>query len=205
MGGLGSGRPSSGRPVVEQFRSIDVNRLNREGLLSHDGVGAQLHWRDEDGERVASVNVSYRDGWLRLNYSFREYDGDWQQVSEPVLIERVPCNYGKSRPYFRCPRCGRRCAKLHGASVRFLCRKCYRLSYACQAEAPWDRAIRRSNKIKRRLGGNGEWNEFIPRPKGMWRRTYDRAMEKIWKLEGEAEDYLNDQLMLRLSSILSRP
>ena len=34
MGGLGSGRPSgSGRAKVEACRSIDVNRLHREGCL----------------------------------------------------------------------------------------------------------------------------------------------------------------------------
>ena len=41
VGGLGSGRPSSGgRDKVEECRSLDVNRLHREGCLGPDGPGS---------------------------------------------------------------------------------------------------------------------------------------------------------------------
>ncbi len=40
MGGIGSGRPSgSGRDTVEACRSLDANRLHREGCLPAGWVG----------------------------------------------------------------------------------------------------------------------------------------------------------------------
>jgi hypothetical protein len=58
MGGFGSGRRSgSGRGKVEACRSIDVNRLHREGCLREGWTGAWL-WTC-DGETVASINLSF--------------------------------------------------------------------------------------------------------------------------------------------------
>ena len=56
MGGFGSGRPSgSGRDKVEACRSIDVNRLHREGCLRAGWMGGWQWTRD--GEKVASINL----------------------------------------------------------------------------------------------------------------------------------------------------
>ena len=85
--------------------------------------------------------------------------------------------------------CGRRVAKLHGAGRYFLCRRCYRLAYASQRESGLDRTLRRANKIRRRLGGEpGMAARFPDRPKGMWRRTYDRLRWHVFEAEMAAED-----------------
>jgi hypothetical protein len=180
MGGLGSGRSSSlGRDTVESCRSIDVNRLHREGCLTADHCGS-WQWI-HDGEKVASIGIRAEEERLVLNYRYRGYDGEWEDVTEPVPIVQVPCRYGGSRPYFRCPgvtngiACGRRVTKLYGKGRYFLCRHCYRLTYASQSEGAGDRALRRAGKIRMRLGGDpGTLSPFPARPKGMWRRTYRR-------------------------------
>ena len=60
MGGLGSGRPSgSGRSTVEACRSIDVNRLHREGCL-RPGWGGGWQWTARQRER--RVDQSARRG-----------------------------------------------------------------------------------------------------------------------------------------------
>lgn len=128
MGGFGSGRPSgSGRETVEASRSIDVNRLHREGCLRPGWMGG-WQWT-HDGEGVASVNLRVEADRLYLSYRMRIGGADWEDVAETVQIVRVPCPFGGSRPYFICPgvvngiACGRRVAKLHAPGRYFLCRQ----------------------------------------------------------------------------------
>ena len=71
----------------------------------------------------------------------------------------------------------------------FLCRHCYRLAHASQSEGAWDRMLRRANKIRQRLGGDaGMAAPFPPKPKGMWRRTYERLLERAFDAEMRADD-----------------
>ena len=184
MGGYGSGRPSGfGRDTVESCRSIDVNRLHREGCLEPGWRGG-WHWT-LDGEKMASINLRAEHDRLRLTYRVRIGGGEWEDVKENIDIVHASCRFGGLRPYFLCPGvvsgvpCGRRVAKLHGPGRYFLCRYCYRLAYSSQNEGSWDRALRRSNKIRQRLGGDpGSVKSFPERPKGMWRQTYERPKFK---------------------------
>ena len=112
-----------------------------------------------------------------------------------MRIVRVPCPFGGARPYFICPgvvngiACGRRVAKLHSPGRYFLCRHCYRLAHASQSEGQWDRTLRRANKIKQRLGGDpGMAAPFPKKPKGMWRRTYERLRDECFDAEMRADE-----------------
>jgi hypothetical protein len=179
MGGFGSERPSgSGRVKVESCRSLDVNRLHREGCLRAGWIGG-WQWT-VDGKEVASIGLRAECHRLELTYRIRIGDRDWEAVAETVRLVRVACRYGGTRPYFVCPGVvngrayGRPVAKLHLGGRYFLCRHCYRLDYASQSEASFDRALRRANKIRQRLGGDpGMVAPFPSRPKGMWQRTYE--------------------------------
>ena len=206
MGGLGSGRPSgSGRGTVEACRSIDVNRLHREGCLRAGSAGGWQWTRD--GEAVASINLRAEADRLHLTYRVRIAGGEWEDVVETVRIVRVACRFGGVRPYFICPgvvngiACGRRAAKLYGPGRYFLCRHCYRLGYASQIEEPMDRAMRRVNKLRRRLGGeSGMAAPFPARPEGMWRKTYDRLRERAF----EAEMIADEAFAQRAEQLLAR-
>ncbi len=204
MGGYGSGRPSgSGRNTVESCRSIDVNKLNREGCLEPGRRGSwQWTW---DGEKVASISLRAEVGSLRISCRVRIGGGEWEAVEENIDIARVPCRFGGSRPYFLCPgvvngvTCGRRVAKLHGLGRYFLCRHCYRLAYASQSEGGWDRALRRMNKIRQRLGGEPGM-AFPDRPKGMWRRTYETLRDEGF----DAETRANESFIIQAERLLTR-
>jgi hypothetical protein len=206
MGGIGSGRPSGlGRDTVGSCRSIDVNRLHREGCL-RPGWGGGWQW-SRDEEKVASINLRAKEDRLHLTYRVRIAGGDWEDVEEAVHIVRVPCRFGGTRPYFICPGvvngvpCGRRVVKLHGPGRYFLCRHCYRLTHASQSEGAWDRALRRANKIRMRLGGEpGMASPFPPRPKGMWRRTYERLREEVF----EAERLADKAFLIQAEKLLTR-
>ncbi len=206
MGGPGSGRHwGCGRATVEGCRSIDVNRWHRDSLLR---PGHWFSWQwTRDGEKVGSITLRAETDCLHLSYRVRIGSGEWEDVEEAVRIVRVPCRFGGSRPYFICPgvvsgiACGRRVAKLYGPGRYFLCRHCYRLAYASQSEGGWDRALRRANKIRQRLGGDpGKAAPFPERPKGMWRRTYERLRD-----EGlDAETRANELFIIQAERLLTR-
>ena len=181
------------RDKVESCCSIDVNRLHKMGCL-RDGWAGGLQ-RISDGEKGALINLRAEADQLHLSYRVRIGGGEWEDVAETVGIVRSQCQYGGVRPYFICPgvvngvACGRRVAKLHAAGRYFLCRHCYRLAHASQSEGAWDRRLRRANKIRRRLGGDPDLvASFPPKPRGMWRRTYERLREQAFAAEMRADE-----------------
>jgi hypothetical protein len=141
------------------------------------------------------MNLRAEHDLLRLTYRVQIAGGDWEEVAETVPISHVACRYGGRRPYFYCPgivsgiACGRRVAKLYCAGRYFLCQHCYRLAYASQSERASDRMLRRANTIRKRLGGEaGIASSFPSRPRGMWRRTYERLCEQTAKFEMRADN-----------------
>jgi hypothetical protein len=211
MGSFGSGQPR-GRDAVEACRSIDVNRLHRDGCLRAGWMGS-WQWTC-DGEKVASINLRAELDRLHLTYRVCISGEDWEDVAETVRIVRVAPGFGGSRPYFVCPgvvnrvACGRRVAKLYGPGHYFLCRHCYRIAYDSQSEGAWHRTLRRANKIRQRLGGDpGMAAPFPPKPTGMWWRTYERLRDRAFDAEMRADEALALQikpLRVRIDSNRSR-
>ena len=124
MGGFGSGRPSgSGRDTVEASRSLDVNRLHREGCLRAGWAGG-WQWT-HDGERVASISCAPMPTGCISPIVCASAAATGRTSAETVRIVRMPCRFGGARPYFVCPgvvngiACGRRVVKLHGAGTLF--------------------------------------------------------------------------------------
>jgi hypothetical protein len=206
MGGFGSGRPSgSGRDMVESCRALDANRLHQTGCLQPSWLG---HWQwRSDGERVAWIGLRAEADCVHLSYRVRIDGGEWEDVAEAVRIVRVPCRFGGSRPYFICPgvvdgvACGQRVTKLHGAGRYFRCRHCYRLAHASQSEGTGDRAVRRANKIRQRLGGEPSRNAPFPqKPPNMHRSTYERLRNQAF----DAEIIARDAFAIQSRQLLTR-
>ena len=157
---------------------------------------------------MVSINLRTEADRLSLSYRMSIGGGEWEDVEETINIVRVSCRFGGTRPYFLCPGvvngvpCGRRVAKLHMRKRYFLCRHCYRLAYASQSEGSWDRALRRSNKIRHRLGGEpGSVKSFPRRPKGMRRQTYERLRDKSIDAETLANEAFSAQGIRLLASL----
>jgi hypothetical protein len=115
---------------------------------------------------------------------------EWKYVEQRVPITWTNCNFGGRRPWFVCSvwtngrYCGRRVGVLYLDGEFFACRSCYRLVYESQQEDPFIRSIKRSQKIRMRLGGSGgPFGPFPEKPRGMWKRTYERHCAALVRVE----------------------
>ena len=156
MGGYGSGRymrlgvKNSRR--VNQFRTVDIRQYRKM-------------YRLLPGE-PATVQFAYS---IRGGPPFIP-------VSAPIVW--IPYPYGL-RPFFECPRCGRRCCLLYLAE-RGACRECLGLAYPVQFETKENQGFRRAWKARKKLvqpDGHSPCGDWIPdskRPKGMHWRTFER-------------------------------
>lgn len=188
MGGIGSGRRyQGGKDTTSDMRALDVRRLQRDGLLA---PGRAFGWRwTRNGEEVASIQIRTEADRVILNYRSRSNGGEWQPMEYPVYLEWTGMHFGGRRVWFRCPArgCGRRVAILFGGSI-FACRHCHKLAYECQRETDDDRAARRADTIRQRLGWEpGILNGGGGKPKGMHWRTFER-------LKAEHDAYANASL-----------
>ena len=99
-----------------------------------------------------------------------------------VADENIPrCHFGGRGPWFVCSvrtngqYCGRRVAVLYAAGELFACRRCCGLAYASQLKDLLVRNV--SGQGKSGCGSAAAPDLVVPipaRPRGMWRRTYER-------------------------------
>lgn len=177
MGGIGSGgyERKNVKHTVEEGRFLDIRHWQREGLLK-PGLCFNLLWGPL-GRLTLGVAVRVEEHQVVLAYRYPQSDGSLTLVEYPVTLDRTPGPFGGQRTWFRCPTqgCERRVALLHLGDFRFACRHCQRLAYSSQREDRIDRNLRRTRKIKRKLGGReGSINSSPDKPKRMRWQTYER-------------------------------
>jgi hypothetical protein len=197
MGGGGSGRRwhYSAKNTTETYRSIDVRWLKREGMLSL-GANRRITW-SRGAEITGSINVRAEPDRVILDYRQRDHGGEWQAENYPVHLDTTPCHMGGERHWFLCPArgCDHRVAVLYGGAI-FACRHCYRLAYPSQREKSGDRAARRADRIRDKMGWpggileGGDWGK----PKGMHWRTYERLCREHDALSDRALVGIMDHL-----------
>lgn len=184
---MGSGGwNSTGRPTTATALRLDVNVLRRRGCLSHGWSGSWA-WTWSTGEK-SSIDVAAHDHGVTLRFTVRINGSEPEFVVQHVPVEWRPCRFGGMRPFWRCPTCGRRIVVLYGRRT-FTCRACSHLTYDSQRERGPDRAQRRANKIRVRLGGEAGWGQFPPKPPRMHQRTYDRLLDRVLVADAETDDY----------------
>lgn len=98
-----------------------------------------------------------------------------------LKVEKQECNYGGYRYFFNCPSCLRRIRKVYLFNRKFDCRKCLNLGYRSQRLIASDRfretKFKIINTLKIRYGSEEK------RPPRMWKKTYEKKLERIWRLE----------------------
>ena len=149
MGGYGSGRRYGYcKPLVEDCMSIDIRYLSRSGCL---GLWQRYSLGWQNGCDIL-IETSLEAVQLFYNLSL---DGQPQEnVYIKIPLSWTPCNYGGKSPWFSCPGCRKRVAKLYLESRYFLCRHCSNLAYSSQRE---DRKMREfSRQMNTRLAFRGK-------------------------------------------------
>jgi hypothetical protein len=203
MGGYGSGR-QGGRPTVESACRFDIDTLVRAGAIKPgkyvEGSLKLPSYDDELAIEFESSATNPRNSWLRLQYAVRDcWTGEQYQIDDKIYLTASRPRFGGQRWWFICPNENRRVRKLYlplGAR-RFRSRHAYRLAYASQRETVHDRAMRRADKLRRRLGGDPLDDGYPEKPPRMRGATYDRLLDRLI-----AANRVADERMLLLASKL---
>jgi hypothetical protein len=176
MGDIGNGNCGryGARPTTDEFRSIDVRRWAREGMLA-PGFRGCWEWT-KAGETVL-IGVRTEVGRIIISSQSDGLMPYWGVTNETsIYIVQTRCHLGGSRPWFVCPAngCGRRVAVLY-AGKAFACRQCHGLVFASTREGASARAARGANRIRDRLHWEpGILNGRGDKPKWMRWRTFRR-------------------------------
>ncbi len=109
---------------------------------------------------------------------------------EQITVTATSCNYGGSRYWWQCPKCGRRVGVLY-FNQSYQCRHCIGANYSIQLQQPIDRLFKRVAVIRERLGWpQGIANGKGERPRYMHHKTYQKLIAE--------HDELSQQIIERL-------
>lgn len=189
MGGYGSGRPR-GRSTVEDGLTIDLAEMLRKAWVK-DGVAGNgtLTWSSR-GEPFANIGHHYDltdpdKAQLTLIYTRTLSDGVPKRIEQPIRLTWTRPTYGGRRWWMICSHSGRRVGKLHlpRGAYRFASRQSWQLAYSSQRSEHRQRPFDKLFRLQHKLGCQEGWESPLRRPKGMWRRTYQRHLERYWQLD----------------------
>jgi hypothetical protein len=122
--------------------------------------------------------IAYR---YRLDLQFGR-----ESFHQNVRVSWTQCHLGGERPWFHCPGCSRRIAKLYwgGERLRYRCRLCLgNPLYGSQTKSAAGRRLYAASKLRLRLGSSSVNDPMPNRPLGMQRRTYNRLRARLEALE----------------------
>ncbi len=178
MGGCGSGGHYVVRGRIEDKCFLDVYWLiKNKYILSGNYQSGSLHWTKKPSMEKSSIGYRYYDNDKKmvLNYSC---DGESYECN--IHLTKIKTNFGGFRWAFECPKCGGTYTKLYCKSAHFRCRKCHKLVHTSSQQGYMDRLIRKTHKIKDRLGGE---DNYYRKPKYMRWKKYSALMEKLDSLD----------------------
>ena len=179
------------RACLEAGLKLELYGLIRRGAVI-PGSRTSFHyrwWNTYTGEETAvadcTVRMQEREGTFRIVMD---------DLEETIILTPRSTRFGGHQWYFVCPVMNRCCSVLWRppGATRFCCRQAWgrAVAYSSQFLDPDNRAHRGKAKIKARLIGDydpDEW-ELPPKPKWMRWRTYNRYVERFDRYEAILED-----------------
>lgn len=172
MGGRGSGRWHRwDRAItVDEYKTIDIRQWAKKAGLVNKTFNAE--WALA-GETTCRIGVQTSPGLVQVSYTHSS-----QYREQRISITYTSCHFGRSRPWFCCPGCARRCAILCLGESGFFCRKCYRLLYRSQTSSKLDRLFQQRTEMEERMYGDEGWFR-----RGIHCKTRRRLMARYAALE----------------------
>jgi hypothetical protein len=117
---------------------------------------------------------------------YRWRDGEtWRSCRQTIGLKFDTPHLGGVRTFWTCPNCEHGARKLYDpGDGQFACKRCLGLAHQSQRERTWQRALRRSTKIRAYLANNSTpADPFPPRPKRMRRAVYEALKAEAERLE----------------------
>ena len=129
---------------------------------------------------------------LKITYRNRK------NCSYMIAIDRLACNYGGFRCFFKCPLCQKRMRFLYFAEHSvFLCRNCLNLSYDSQRLRPTWRYSHMQDKVKELIKQKGGDLDAYKKPPRMHQDTYQRLKSKHSYYEDKSHQAINMEPPIR--------
>jgi hypothetical protein len=168
------------RGTVEDHKKValDVRELTRERVFERPD-GSMFH-------------LAMRYPWLRTmrldGFSLVLHLATGRVITIPWTCMR--CGFVDAR-ILRCPSCRRRTYSLYHLGNQVVCRTCTRLWYASQRRSANGRRVLAAQRLRFKLGASPQSlskpDAFLPRPRGMHRKTYERLQRRdefviTWRL-----------------------
>jgi hypothetical protein len=152
---------------------LDVRDLQRRRVFDENWVrySAGLRW-----PKIVTMTVARYLVRLELR---------GQGVPQNIRVSWTKVHFGGERPWFHCPHCETRVAKLYKGVAGYFCRQCVGSPpYATQHLSAQGRAHHKACKLRLHLNGQAQLSAPFPeRPKGMHQRTYRRLKREGMSLE----------------------
>ncbi len=173
--------------LQQQALKLDIIWLVRREMISPGSATGphSIRWVNSNGEVIAS-------GWISA-----DMEGDAEgllcigigELEQRIPLVTLPRHYGGRQWFFVCPVTNRRASVIwlpHGAQ-QFASSHAWpgQVAYRSQFMTPMDRAYLGKERIKRRLIGEldpEEW-DLPPKPRWMRSRTYRRFVERFERYE----------------------
>src|ERR1700686_1955317 len=110
MGGYGSGQWQNydAKSTVEGTMTLNIFKLSHEGYIVPGAIHSGTFTAG-----TSTMGFSLRDDLLTLQYSFSSGPHAGQDMRYGIQIVTTQPHYGGRRPWFLCPTCDRRAAKLY--------------------------------------------------------------------------------------------
>lgn len=178
-------------PTTDDHIRLDIRVLQKKNGLE-SGQTHNLTYKHKGNHDLIIVKTEADQ--IIINCRYRQDDGEWYTVDQPVKIARIPCPYGGKQVYFICPTCDRRVCSLYKVDG-IACRKCHRLIYASQSQRCDDRWEEQANKIRKKLGWKlGTLSQWGDRPRYMHEQTYQALVMKLLHYTRKINNHMQKQI-----------